>query len=126
MFPGEPVWRALGLADQDWRAAAVGCAVAQLAVSIASPGVEVAVGSDGRRMAAAQVDLFPGEPVGRARGLADQGRCVPASDSFPPQLAAVIPSPCVEVAVRADACGMAAAEAGLAEADAARRGRGQG
>ena len=110
LLPGESVGSALGLADLDWRApAGGGAAVAQLAVVVPSPGVEAAVGSDGRGMLVAQADLCPGESVGSALGLADLDWPCLAAGGAVAQLALAVVSPSVEVAVGSDGRGMKAA-----------------
>ena len=88
-------------------------AVAQLGSVVLPPGVEVAVRADCRGMLPAYADLFPGEPGGCALGLVDQGGRVPVGGGAVAQLAAEVPSPGVEVAVRAYSSGMIAAKAGL-------------
>ena len=105
-FPGESGGRALGLADQGRRVPVGGGAVAQLASEVPSPGVEVAVRAYSSGMVAAKADLFPGESGGRALGLADRDWRVPVGGGAVAQLPVLVVSPDVEVAVRAECCGI--------------------
>ena len=103
MFPSDPV-------EFGWLVSVGGGAVAQLPGVISSPGVEVAVRADRCGMKPAEAGLFPGESVGGSLGLADQAWSVGGRDvRVPAQLAVAISSPGVEVAVRADGCGMPSA-----------------
>ena len=83
-----------------------GGAVAQLAVAVDSPGVEVAVRADRCGMVASWDRVFPGEPGGCALGLADQDWPAPGGVGAVAQLAVFVASPDVEVAVRAQRLGM--------------------
>ena len=73
LFPNEFFWCAFGLFDLDWPGPVGVGAVAQLAGTVISPCVEVAVRADGRGMKAAHAELAESDAALRGRGEGDLG-----------------------------------------------------
>ena len=112
---------------------AAGCSVAELAIPVVSPSVDVAVVADGQRMPVSGADLHEGEIRRRAYRFAHPDRRSPSGDRPVAELAILVTSPGVSVPVAGHSQGktviVVCSSADLAEPDASAgvwRGDGRG